>query len=88
MGKDDKSKNKACSFEEASDITLVWIIDADKKGIFMFPKEILLQKKILQAESQIGKMGIRVYPTWERDLNPTALKMQQWQLQYFKFLNT
>lgn len=86
--KDDQLKNQAFSYEDAPDITLVWIIDADKKGVFMFPKEILLQKNILQTKSQKGKMGIRVYPTWESNLNQTALKTQEWQSHYFKCLST
>lgn len=52
-------------------------------GLFLFPKSVLLKHKILSGFQSKGKMGIRVYPIWENNLNKTAIKTQKWQLEYF-----
>jgi len=52
-------------------------------GIFIFPKSVLSQHKILSSETQKGKLGTRVYPTWELANNNQALKTQAWQTTYF-----
>ncbi|MGY3764950.1 MepB family protein [Vagococcus vulneris] len=85
--KDEFKKNKAYSFENAPDFTLVWIADQNRKGLFKFPKKILLDKKILRNDNQKGKMGIRVYTNWDTDLNTTAKKTQDWQKDYFTELS-
>ncbi|MGX6970109.1 MepB family protein [Vagococcus bubulae] len=82
--KDTSNNNQPYSFSKAPDNTLIWVIDDNKKGLFTFPKEILLQKTILQTASKKGKMGIRVYPDWEVNLNNTAKKTQEWQTHFFQ----
>ena len=52
-------------------------------GQFIFPKNVLLKKNILKSDITKGKMGIRVYPSWDTPTNKTAVKTQQWQLDYF-----
>lgn len=42
-----------------------------------------MKKEILSSENKKGKMAIRVYPPWEKNLNNTALKTQKWQEEYF-----
>lgn len=43
--KDDQLKNQAFSYEDAPDITLVWVIDADKKRCFYVSKRDVVTKK-------------------------------------------
>lgn len=81
--KDDKQKNQAFDFKESPEKLLISIIDGSKKGLFIFPKTILLEQSILKTDSQKGKMAIRIYPSWETDLNPSATKTQKWQIPFF-----
>jgi hypothetical protein len=53
------------------------------KGQFVFPKSKLLEKGILKNEDTQGKMAIRVYPFWEKELNKSAAQTQKWQQEYF-----
>jgi Uncharacterized protein conserved in bacteria len=48
--------------------------------MFHFPKSVFLKHKILSGFQSKGKMGIRVYPIWEHNLNKTAIKTQKWQI--------
>lgn len=86
--KDEHNINQAFSFDESPDNVIIVILDETKKGLFIFPKKVLLNKKILRTSSQKGKMAIRVYPSWESNLNPTATKTQQWQIPYFFDIST
>ena len=52
-------------------------------GQFVFPKNILLEKGYLQSQSKKGKLGFRVYPSWDKTMNNQAQKTQNWQLNYF-----
>lgn len=86
--KDDFNKNKPFDYENSPEFLIVNIIDESRKGLFIFPKELLAKYKILSNGISIGKMAFRVYPTWETDLNNTATKTQQWQQPYFIDLYT
>jgi hypothetical protein len=55
----------------------------DHRGLFVFPKSILLDNKIIQSDSQEGKLAMRVYPPWATNLNKTAAKAFFWQLPFF-----
>jgi len=59
------------------------VIDSKNQGQFIFPKALLLQKQILLSLNSKGKMALRVYPEWVKELNKTAFQTQQWQLPYF-----
>lgn len=52
-------------------------------GQFIFPKEILIKHNILKSSSTKGKMGMRVYPSWDNPTSKQAIKTQSWQLPYF-----
>jgi hypothetical protein len=52
-------------------------------GHFVFPKNLLLEKKILSGGNSDGKRAIRVYPPWDIPTSRQAEKNQQWQLPYF-----
>lgn len=57
-------------------------------GQFIFPKSVLLDRKIISGDNSNGKRGIRVYPPWDIMLNNQASKTQQWQAKYFFDLNS
>ena len=82
--KDKDNKNQAYPYEASPNMIAINIIDGQNEGIFLFPKEVLLQKKILRSDGQNGKMGIRVYPPFCPYLNKTAQKTQAWQQNYYK----
>ena len=52
-------------------------------GLFVFPKNILYENKILSDKNRDGKRGIRVYPSWDLTTNKQAQKTQLWQTKYF-----
>lgn len=52
-------------------------------GLFIFPKDVLLENKIISDNERDGKRGIRVYPSWDITTNKQAIKTQHWQLHYF-----
>ncbi len=52
-------------------------------GQFIFPKAILLAKKIIAYNGKGGKRGMRVYPPWDQPSNKQAEQTQAWQLNYF-----
>lgn len=52
-------------------------------GIFVFPKSILHENKIISDEKKEGKRGIRVYPIWDETTSKQAQKTQEWQTKYF-----
>lgn len=81
--KDEDLKNIAYTYENSTEKIIVSIIDGNKKGQFVFDKEILKNKGILKYENNKGKMAIRVYPPWEENLNMNAFKTQTWQKDYF-----
>lgn len=63
-----------------------YLISASKdynRGIFIFPKEILIKKGILSDGNKTGKRGIRVYPSWDIAGNKQAMATQKWQTEYF-----
>jgi hypothetical protein len=65
---------------------IVIICSQDKKlGRFLFPKNILIQKKIISniPEDCDGKRGFRVYPKWDMPTSKQAIETQNWQLEYF-----
>ncbi|PTJ55448.1 MepB protein, partial [Mammaliicoccus sciuri] len=44
---------------------MIAILDNNKKGLFIFPKDILFKQKIISNHEIKGKMAMRVYPPWE-----------------------
>lgn len=52
-------------------------------GVFIFPKKILHENKILSDETRDGKRGIRVYPIWDQTTSKQAEKTQGWQTEHF-----
>ena len=81
--KNNHNKNQAFDFKNSPDFLIVNVIDKEHKGLFLFPKSVLLNQNILRSPQTQGKMAIRVYPSWEKDLNKTAERTQRWQSDYF-----
>ena len=81
--KDSTGTNQAYNYEESPEKLIVSIIDGEKRGQFIFPKDVLLTYGVLKNSKQKGKMALRVYPSWITDLNETAKKTQAWQVLYF-----
>lgn len=52
-------------------------------GQFIFSKTVLEQKGYLQSQSKKGKLGFRVYPSWDKTENKQAQQTQNWQINYF-----
>ncbi|WP_411972232.1 MepB family protein [Sphingobacterium sp. Lzh-3] len=52
-------------------------------GLFVFPKQALVEHTILTAGCQMGKRGFRIYPDWSIPTNKQATKSKQWQHRYF-----
>ena len=65
------------------DFTIISARRNNHFGIFIFPNTVLYKHKILSSNDQKGKLGTRVYPTWELANNNQALKTQAWQTNYF-----
>ncbi|SLJ84676.1 MepB family protein [Psychrobacter sp. DAB_AL43B] len=82
--KDDECINQSSQYDQSSDLLVITTFkDNNTLGQFVFPKDILLKNNILKSHSTKGKMGIRVYPSWDKPTSSTAIRTQNWQLNYF-----
>ncbi|MBE0406089.1 MepB family protein [Psychrobacter sp. AOP22-C1-22] len=82
--KDDEGANQPFQYNESPDLLVITTFKDDNTlGQFVFPKDILLKNNILKSHSTKGKMGIRVYPSWDKPTSKTAIRTQNWQLDYF-----
>ena len=81
--KDSKNLNSAYKSSENVHKLIITIFDTEKKGQFVFPQDILIEKGILKNAKNKGKMAMRVYPNWCENLNISATKTQKWQSNYF-----
>lgn len=81
--KDNENRNKPYDLDLAPDKLIITIFDGDKTGQFIFSKEILAEKNILNNGNNKGKMALRLYPDWVTGLNKTAIETQRWQSPYF-----
>ncbi len=65
------------------DFIIITTKSNDNFGLFIFPKSALILHKIITNEKTDGKLGMRVYPPWDKVMNKQALKTQTWQINYF-----
>ncbi|MGY3794878.1 MepB family protein [Aquimarina sp. 433] len=65
------------------DFYIIQVTNKNRLGQFVFPKQELINKRIVATESKDGKRGFRVYPIWDHPQSKQAIKTQQWQLHYF-----
>lgn len=72
-------------FDVSDDIDLFMISTRNDEhfGLFIFPKSVLQEKKIISDHQKEGKRAMRVYPPWAITTSRQAQKTQQWQLAYF-----
>lgn len=70
-------------FLDLFDFYLIYVQKESKRGIFVFPKDILKQKKVISNNNNEGKRGFRVYPNWDKAESAQAKKTQLWQSEYF-----
>lgn len=82
--KDNLNINQPFSDLDTPEALVILIDGEGKQGIFFIPKEVAVKNRILSNENQKGKMAMRFYPSWCKNLNSTAQKTQSWQLNYFK----
>ena len=81
---DANNNNQPYRLDNAPDLLVITVFKNEGVfGQFVFPKHILLEKNILTSGTNQGKMAIRVYPSWDKPTNKTAIKTQLWQLGYF-----
>lgn len=71
------------SLEDSFDLYIIHIENGHDSGYFVFPREILADRKILSVNGQGGKRGFRVYPKWDLPENKQAKQTQSWQTSYF-----
>lgn len=66
------------------DFLLVFVQKDELKGLFVFPKKVLIERDIVaHAGNKEGKRAFRVYPGWDTTYNKQAQTSQAWQLRYF-----
>lgn len=86
--KDANKVNQPYLIDTAPDLLVITAFSQDGRfGQFVFPKHLLLKKNILKSQSTQGKMGMRVYPSWDRPVSKAAIHTQGWQLPYFFEIN-
>lgn len=56
-------------------------------GLFIFPKAVLREQKVISDGISEGKRGTRVYPPWDITTNKQAQQTQRWQTNYFIHLS-
>ena len=84
------SDNIIAPYEEydSIDFVIIAVSDGDRVGEFIFPKKILIKKKIFSANGKEGKRAFRVYTPWDKTTSAQAAKTQKWQCQFFISLNS
>lgn len=65
------------------DYYLISVEQEQHNGLFVFPKQTLIENCILTAGCQVGKRGFRLYPDWSIPTNKQATKSKEWQHTYF-----
>jgi hypothetical protein len=69
------------------DSLMVYVKSQNRVGLFIFPKQVLIQHAIISSNGVEGKRGFRVYPAWDITDNKQATKTQAWQIKYFQLLS-
>ncbi|WP_395063763.1 MepB family protein [Flavobacterium sp.] len=71
------------STSDSFDLVVINTKTATHFGQFVFPKSLLEQKGYIKSLSKKGKLGFRIYPSWDKTLNKQAQQTQKWQLNHF-----
>lgn len=75
--------SKPYSWSDNNDFYIIAARKYSNFGVFIFPKDILLQNRVLTDNLKEGKRGFRVYPIWDETTNKQAIRTQLWQTNYF-----
>lgn len=73
--------------DDEFDYLHVFIQTDSKRGIFIFPKQVLQDNFYISDNKNEGRRGFRLYPSWEKNLNKSAMKSQIWQVNHFTQLS-
>lgn len=71
------------NIEDKFDFFSINVQNESRIGQFVFPKSVLIDKRIISSLDTDGKRGFRVYPIWDKVQSKQAKKTQEWQLKYF-----
>jgi hypothetical protein len=85
-----RNKDRQTEPFDVSDNTHFMVVTSMKgsrRGQFIFPAYVMIEKGIFSQNKKQGKRGIRVYPPWDKTENNQARKTQAWQIKYFLSLN-
>ncbi|MEU5420554.1 MepB family protein [Streptomyces sp. NPDC001407] len=69
--------------DDAVDLFVISSHDAHGFGQFVFPRDVLCERKIVSGNGSAGKRGFRVYPPWATTENRQAHSTQAWQVEHF-----
>lgn len=81
--RNDKGVTAPFDFSDNFDFIIITSKSGENLGQFVFPKSVLLEKRIISNNNTSGKRGIRVYPPWDIPTSKQAEKTQNWQIKYF-----
>lgn len=81
--RNEKGITEPFDITDEFDFYLIATRTPSKFGVFIFPRKILHDNKVLSDATRDGKRGIRVYPIWDKTTSKQAQKNQVWQTQYF-----
>lgn len=70
--KDTSNKNIPFSIEDDFTHMVIYIEEQNNKGVFIFTKQDLTDLGIISHPTCKGKMGVRLYPIWCKNLNKQA----------------
>jgi len=65
------------------DYAIIYVYTTTRRGVFLFPKKVLIQKGLMKTIGTKGKRGTRIYAPWEIVSSPLAKRTQDWQAAYF-----
>lgn len=68
---------------DSVDALIVSAREAEKFGVFVFPRAALAEHGIGSIEGNGGKRGFRLYPSWSPTTSRQAIRTQRWQGDYF-----
>jgi len=81
--RDNEGQTTPFTADDHFDYYLISVEQEQHSGLFVFPKQALIENRILTMGCQVGKRGFRVYPDWSIPTNKQATKSKQWQHTYF-----
>ena len=70
-------------YSDSIDFVIVNVRKEQNWGMFIFPKNILLEKGVFSTQNKEGIRATRVYPPWDETTSKQAQRTQKWQLTYF-----